>query len=214
MGTCYCVYVEANIDGRWYSLCPYFKGKDGKYKADCLFEAKSVFYEVHLDLQSRNIGWGIPDDISEGLQEVFHEDLDAKMDSAWGDMTWREYYQRSVYMVNFAQAIVPRINKDKPFKYEGYVLKRERAAFEVYEIDEFPEWLTEEEYAALSVREKRQYVFHRWNEPYGEYWIYMDLYQKVRALCNLFQQTMQTEISGSLWDGITDSQVRLYVYFG
>lgn len=57
MGTCYCVYAEANIDGRWYSLCPYFKGKNGKNKANCLFEAKSVFYEVHLDLQSRNIGW-------------------------------------------------------------------------------------------------------------------------------------------------------------
>lgn len=25
---------------------------------------------------------------------------------------------------------------------------------------------------------------------------------------------MEEELGGSLWDGITDSQVRLYVYFG
>jgi hypothetical protein len=43
--------------------------------------------------------------------------------------------------VNFANAIVPKVNKDKPFKYEGYVLKRELAAFECYEIEEFSEWL-------------------------------------------------------------------------
>lgn len=145
---------------------------------------------------------------------MFHEDLDTKVDSMWDNLTWREYYERSVYMVNFAQAIVPRVNKDKPFKYKGYVRKRELAAFEVYERDEFSEWLTENEYRALSDKRKRQYVFHRWNDPCGGYWIYVDLYQKVRVLCELFRQIMQIEISGSLWDGITDSQVRPYVYFG
>lgn len=48
MGTCYNVYAEANIDGRWYSLCPYFKGNDCAFKADCLFEAKFIFLRFTL----------------------------------------------------------------------------------------------------------------------------------------------------------------------
>ena len=94
------------------------------------------------------------------------------------------------------------------------MLKKELAAFEVYEIDEFSEWLTEEEYQALSEKERRQYIFHRWNDPYGDYGIYVEIYRKVRVLCSLFQDVMEEELGGSLWDGITDSQVRLYVYFG
>ena len=57
-------------------------------------------------------------------------------------------------------------------------------------------------------------AFHRWNDPYGDYGIYVEIYRKVRVLCSLFQDVMEEELGGSLWDGITDSQVRLYVYFG
>lgn len=214
MSVYYSVYAEANVDGHWYNLCPFFKNRDGVYKTGCLFWAQSAFREIHYDLQSRAIGHGIPEDISEGLREVFPQKLDEVVEGGWSKKTWGEYYKQSLYQVNFAQAIAPKVNKTKPFKYEGYVFKKELAAFEVYEIDEFSEWLTEEEYQALSEKERRQYIFHRWNDPYGDYGIYVEIYRKVRVLCSLFQDVMEEELGGSLWDGITDSQVRLYVYFG
>lgn len=214
MGVYYNLYAEANIDGRWYCLCPFFKDKAGSYKTGNLFWAQSVFQEVHYDLESKNTGFGLPDDLSDGLREIFYEDLDAEMNGGWGHRTWREYYNQYIYTVNFAKTIAPKVNKNKPFKYEGYILKNELAAFEVYEIEEFSEWLTEDEYQALSVKEKRQYVFHRWNDPYGEYWIYTDIYQRVRVLCDLFQTIMESYIRGSLSEGISDSQVRLLIYFG
>ena len=212
MSTYYSVYAEVKIDDRWYNLCPYYKDKDGTFTTPPLFWAQSAFFEVHNELQSLQLKCGIPEDMSEGLREVFHENLDEKVDFWFGDLTWRRYYQQRLYCVNFAQAIVPKVRKDKPFKYEGYVTKKELAAFECYEIEEFSEWLTDDEFKALTDKQKRQYVFHRWNDPYGEYWIYSEIAQRIWALCALFQEACLSSIGGSLYSGITDSQIRVYVY--
>ena len=119
---------------------------------------------------------------------------------------------RSLFYVNFARAIAPRVKKDKPFKYEGYVLKRELAAFEIDEIDQFSEWLTSEEYTALSEKQKRQYQYYRWNDPYGDYWIYQTLSERIRTLAGLFVDSCESEIGGSIYEGIPDSAIRVYIY--
>lgn len=161
-------------------------------------------------LQNYNIGFGIPDDMSSGLREIFHEDLNEKMDGWPEGITWGEYYRQIMYYVNFANAVVQKVRKDKPFKYEGYVLKEEYASFEVGELDDFSEWLTEDEYRSLSVKEKRQYIYHRWNDPNGEYWIYRTIADRIWALCGMFEDAC-AYIGGSIYNGITDSQIRLYV---
>lgn len=175
-----------------------------------IFWAKSVFWEVSNYLEDYALGCGIPDDMSDGLREIFHEDLNDVMDG-W-KITWERYYRNSIYYVNFAQAILPKVNKDKPFKYEGYVSKKELAEFEVYERKEFSEWLLSDEYNALSEKEKRRYVFHRWNDPYGEYWIYRAIADRVWTLKDLFSEACESDIGGSLYQGIPDSAIRLYIY--
>ena len=212
MSTYYSVYAEVNIDGKWYNLCPYYKDIDGRFKTRPLFWAQSAFYEVNNDLQSHQCSYGIPDDMSEELRKVFYENLKEIVDDWYGDITWGKYYQQRLYSVNFAQAIVPRVRKDKPFKYEGYVTKKELASFECYEIEEFSEWLTDDEYKALTEKQKHQYVFHRWNDPFGDYKIYSDLSQRIWTLSALFQDAYWAIIGKSLLDGISDSQIRVYVY--
>ena len=211
MSVYYHVYAEVDIDGKWYSLCPYFKGKSGIAKTHSIFWAQSVFTEVYYHLCDYAIGHGVPEDMSEGLREIFHKDLNEKIDGWYKSITWGEYYKSSLIYVNFANAIVPRVNRDKPFKYEGYVLKRELAAFECYEIEEFSEWLDENEDQLLSEKRRHQYVFHRWNDPYGEYGIFQTIADRILVLCDLFADACAGDISGSLYNGITDSQVRVFV---
>lgn len=212
MSTYYSVYAEANIDGKWYSLCPYFRNNKGETTTNAIFWAQSVFWEVNNYLEDFMIGRGIPEDMSDGLREIFHEDLQEEIESWGGHITWGKYYESCIYYVNFDKAIVPKVNKDKPYKYEGFVLKKELAEFEVYEREEFSEWLTQEEYNALTEKQKRQYVFHRWNDPFGEYWIYRTIADRVWTLASLFADACESDIGGSLYQGISDSQIRLYVH--
>ena len=143
MGVYYSVYAEANVGGKWYSLCPSFICNGKHSKPNSLFWAQSVFWEVSNYLEGFSLGCGVPDDMSEGLREIFHEDLQSEMEN-WGfPITWEKYYKNSLFYVNFEQALFPRVNKEKPFKYEGYVLKEELAEIEVYEREEFSEWLTQ-----------------------------------------------------------------------
>lgn len=100
----------------------------------------------------------------------------------------------------------------KPYKYEGFVLKKELAEFEVYEREEFSEWLTQDEYNALTEKQKRQYIFHRWNDSYGDYWIYRTIADRIWTLKGLFAEACDSDIGGSLYQGIEDSQIRVYVY--
>ena len=47
MSTYYSIYAEANVDGKWYSLCPYFKNDKGEPKTHSIFWAQSAFWDVN-----------------------------------------------------------------------------------------------------------------------------------------------------------------------
>ena len=73
MSVYYSVYAEANVDGKWYSLSPLFKTGKDDLKTHSIFWLQSLFYEVYNDLKDYALGYGIPDDMSVGLREVFRE---------------------------------------------------------------------------------------------------------------------------------------------
>ena len=173
---------------------------------------QEMLVEAMEYLEGYSLGCGVPEDMSEGLREIFHEDLQAEMENWGAPVTWERYYKNSLFYMNFEQALLPRVNKEKPFKYEGYVLKEELAEIEVYEREEFSEWLTQGEYDALSDNRKRQYVFHRWNEQYGEYWIFRTIAERVWALRDLFVESCEDVIGDVLYKGVADSQIRLFIY--
>lgn len=68
------------------------------------------------------------------------------------------------------------------------------------------------EYGDLTEKQKRQYIFHRWNDPYGDYWIYRTIADRIWTLKGLFAEACDSDIGGSLYQGIEDSQIRVYVY--
>ena len=212
MSVYYSVYAEANVDGKWYSRSPLFKTGKDDLRTHSIFWLQSLFYEVYNDLKDYALGYGIPDDMSVGLREVFRETLDEEIEYWPGKLTWGDYYRQNIYYINFERAIASKVKKDKPYKYEGYVQKKELASFEIDEIDEFSEWLTQKEYDALTPKEKRQYQYYRWNDPYGEYWIYQALTERIRTLAVLFAVTCESDIGGSLYNGISDSEIRVYIY--
>ena len=150
--------------------------------------------------------------MSVGLREVFRETRDEEIECWPGKLTWGDYYRQNIYYINFERAIASKVKKDKPYKYEGYVQKKELASFEIDEIEEFSEWLTQKEYDALTPKEKRQYQYYGWNDPYGEYWIYQALTERIRTLAVLFAVVCEEDIGGSLYNGISDSNIRVYIY--
>ena len=211
MSVYYSVYAEAKVDGKWYCICPTFTGKDGKVKTGEIYGAQSVFRGVDDELRDHIIFRGVPDDMSDGVRHFFKENLDEELEGWFNKMTYRQYYEQMLYCVNLA-SIAAKVNPDRPYKHEGYVLKREYDEFEVYEREEFSEWLTQAEYDALSAKEKRQYIFYRWNDPWGEYGIYETLVRRIRTLAVLFANTFEFDFNQHLWEGIPDSDVRVYVY--
>ena len=210
MSTYYFVYAEVNVDGKWYNLSPYYRNRDGEYKTHPIFWMQSDFSEVYYELRQRSSGCGVPDDMSDGLREMFRQNLDETYDDSFGKMTWRDYYSQTLFHVNFANGFTDRVKKKREFKYEGYVLKKAKADFENDDVDEIDDWLTEEEYQELPPEEKRRWIWFRWNDPYGTNDIYNELIHKIRVLCSLFQDAYEDEMP-SLFNGISDHQVRVFV---
>ena len=99
----------------------------------------------------------------------------------------REYYQHYAFTVK-CDVIADRIKKDKPYKYAGYVLKQTVAAYEIDDCDGIYDWLTSDEYKALSSERQREYQYYEWNDWGGWYGVFNTLYQRITALLDWFQE--------------------------
>ena len=143
---------------------------------------------------------------------MFHENLDETCEGWGSDTTWRKIYDQSVFCVRYSDTVGKRIIKEKEYKYEGYVRKRMVADFEIDEIEEIDNWLTYEEYRALSDKQKRAYQFYRWDEPYDEYGVYRIMYERLRAMLYWFDFADAFEDKSVYWhSGAGFSDVRLFI---
>ena len=88
MGTYYHVYAEVKIGDKWCNLNPIIKKEDGSYGITTITWGQSRFYETWLHLEEHRIQGGLPEDCSEELRSVFHEDLDATADFLWKEQTY------------------------------------------------------------------------------------------------------------------------------
>lgn len=212
MSVRYYVYAEVKVGDRWYNLNPMMKKYDGTLAIRPIYDNGSFLYNICNDLEDHRTGTGIPDDMSLELRSVFKENLDETCEGWGDDTTWREEYERSVFCVRYSDTIANRIIKEKEFKFEGYVLKRTVADFEVDEIEEINSWLTYEEYQALSDKQKKAYQFYRWDEPYDEYGVYRIIYERLRAMLYWFNFADAFEDKSVYWHsdaGLSD--VRLFI---
>ena len=186
MGTHYYIYAEIQVKDRWYSLNPMMKRHDGSFVLRPIYDDGSMFFNICNDLEEQRIDIGIPDDMSEELRSIYHKDLDEECKSWIQVKTWRQVYDQQIFCVRFSDTIDPRIKKDRPHKYEGYVNKRVIVDFAVNEIREIHSWLTSEEYTALPEKEKTKYSFYQWDEEFDEYQTYRTIYERLCALLYWF----------------------------
>lgn len=188
MGTEYHVYAEVDVGGKWVSLNPVFRDRDGVYRSGEIIRfTHSSMSEVFYALERKTISVGVPEDCSAEVLRHFHN-LDEMTDD-WGQKkTWREYYKHQVFVVDYERAVKDRVRKDRPFKYMYYVPRETMVAFECGEIDEIVNWLTLEEYWALDEEERQAYVYYEWNNWWDEYQMFCEIAKRVEVQMAFFEQ--------------------------
>lgn len=213
MSTQYSIYAEILLKDRWYNLNPIVKSfGDGRIKIVPIYVSCSSFYDVHLDLSANSHQRGLPDDLSSEVREEFHPDLDEKIDEWGSTKTWREAYDNSVYTVMYRPFVRDNTIRGRPFKYEGYVHKRQIAAFECNEISYIEEWLTEKEFLELEKHEQRQYTYYRWNEYGDKYEIYCELVNRISTMLSALEYNYySSEHNLKLGEYLDDPRIRLIV---
>ncbi len=214
MSTYYTFYAEVKIDGKWVGLSPYVKTHDGKFKIKPLIWGYSALHDTYLEMiDEHSARCGLPEDVSKELLEVFHA-LDEKTMDFWGkkEITWREYYTHCVHSVDYIEAVVNRIKRDRPYKFQGYVDKYLIASFEVGELEDLRSWLTKEEYEKLPDKEKKDYVWYEWNNYWDEYGYRFDLYQKVENLLDWYRDEAMCHDSKYKHEDVVGSNVRIIIH--
>lgn len=213
MSVYYDVYAEGRIKDKWYYLGPFVKTQEGNFDSAPLYWAQSVFSEVDNELRDCALECGLPEDASQEVLSKFH-DLD-EMTDWWGKpMTYRDYYRGWIYAVDFNKAVVPKVVRDRPYKYRGYVFKHAIASFECCETNEIEHWLTKDEYEALSPDAQLEYAYYEWNNFFDEYAIYCEIKQKVEFLKEWFVDGGRYLDSGFSWSDLENMQIRLIVCRG
>lgn len=211
MGVTYSFYAEIKVKDKWYSLNPIIKDVMGNAKSRPILEGRSWLHDAVDELYESRRSVGVPEDASEEVLSHFHTPLDDEYGNMWGKVTYRQYYQSSVYELSYLDHIASRIKKDRPYKFRGYVRKRAIANFEVGEIEEISNWLTPEEYEKTSAKEKKYYAWYEWNEPDDEYGVFYALYSRVESLCEWFWQFGFPYESGLSQYDISRGDIRIIV---
>jgi hypothetical protein len=212
MSTSYYVYAEVRVGKKWYNLNPLMKKPDGSSSLRPIYVGCSSFFEIYNYMEQHRTSVGIPNDMSPELRAVFHKDLDETCDGWGSKTTWREIYERELFIVPFSKGVAPRVKRDRPHMFQGYVDRRSITMFEAEEIEEINCWLDGDEYAVLTEKEKRRYRFYEWDEPYSEYEVFRIIYERINAMLYWFDFADAFENRREYWDNEPSiSDVRVIV---
>lgn len=214
MSTYYTVYAEVKIKDKWYNLNPYIKCTDGSFKMQSIMWAQSAFFDTYVELEECASYRGLPNDMSEDMKVLFHENLDDIYDSWTKDYTWKKHYQQSLFLVDFEKAVADKVKRNRPYKYEGYVSKYLIACYESGETDDITSWYTQQEYKDMPVEEQKEYAFYEWNNWGEEYGFYQTITTRVNALLYwLIEESKAFDDSVTYAERyFSPAQVRLYIY--
>lgn len=214
MGTYYSIYAEVRVGNKWYNLNPIFRRDNGELDVRPIIAGRSWLRETFNELEECQYSCGRPDDMSKELRTVFnHEDIEP-YDTMLHIENYKEYYNRTMFLVNFGKAVKSRIKTEKPTRYKGYVSKVCLAAFEIDEYDTIGHWLTAEEYEKLSDRQKKSYTYYEWDEPDDWYKAYNIIKQRIECMLDFFCDWARFSIDDANWDERhpTADYVRLIAY--
>lgn len=198
MGVYYTIYAEVKVGSKWYNLCPMMKTKEGEYRARPVIYGQSLIREAYEELKGTSYACGRPQDISEELRQIFHHDDEDKVEGFFRDMTYKQYYNQVLCLVNYGKAVKSRVKPDRQTRYRGYVDKHNLAAYEIGETEDILNWIHPTEYDKLSEEDKKEYAYYEWNMWGDWYGVYADLINKVDALLSIFNDWSWENLPGNI----------------
>lgn len=174
------------------------------------------FVETMERLEERMKMWRMLQklDLSKEVGSVFCHADDEPFDPYIGIKTYKDLYDRSMFVVNYGKSVKARVKKDKPTRYRGYASKVSIAAYEIDEYDTIGHWLTTEEYEKLSDRRKQEYSYYEWDDVDDWYKVYNLIVDRVDAMLGYFCRWADYAIKDANLDERYPSAdyVRLIVY--
>ena len=157
MGAEYTIYTEVYLKDKWYNIDSYVLTPAGEFRLSPLLSGKSYVRAFLENIElSRTINFS---DLAETTQKYMVEQACEE---------YREQLSSEKFDVyDFYTEVKSKHVRE--YQYEYYAARHSVAAFETGEIEEIDDWLTRESYDELSKEEQKEYVFFKWNEPYGWY---------------------------------------------
>ena len=198
MGTDYTIYTEIYIKDKWYGADSYILTPEGNYKLSPLLCGRSYVGEFLDNLgSSRTIKFS---DLAETTQKYMYE------------ITFEEYRDQlpseTFEVYDYYTEIKSKFVRE--YQYEYYVPRYSVVAFETGEIEEIGNWLTRDSYDELPTEEQKEYVFFKWNEPYGWYKTLADVITRVEMRIEDFRK--EISFSDGMWEYLQQiNLVRLIV---
>lgn len=210
MGIYYAVYAEVKVRDKWRNLNPYIVDLGGKIKIVPITGwEKSTFYEAYEELRDNSWYRGYPNDMSEELSSHL-KIVDQRVGIA-KTILQHKYEETMVYTVKYSETVEKRLVKEKPTKYQGYVEKRVKAAYQIGEIHEIDEWLDDMQYKALEDSEKLKYSYFEWDDDLSWYPAFKKIQRHVESMIYWFREHGHSD--GYDWGDahISCSDIRLIV---
>lgn len=214
MGTYYAIYAEVRVGDKWYNLNPLFQRKDGTVDICSVISGRNWLREAFEELEESGYAFGRPEDMSKEVRTVFCHEDDEPYDAFLNIKTYKDFYNRSLFLVNYGKSVKSRVKKDKPTRYRGYASKVSIAAFEIDEYDTIGHWLTPEEYEKLSAKAKQEYAYYEWDECDDWYKVYNMIVERVDTMLDYFCRWADRAIKDANMDERrpTADYVRLIAY--
>lgn len=127
--------------------------------------------------------------------------------------TEENYYGQCMRVFKFSD-VAPLVKRDRPYTYQGYVLRQQMVEYDTGQIDEIEYWLTQKEYDELDDDEKKSYTYFEWNGYFDAYSGIVLLVNNMRALLDAWDNAYGCEYSYSQRDEIqVNAEIILYVSY-
>ena len=129
MGTYYAIYAEVRVGNQWYNLNPLFQRTDGNIDVCPVISGRNWLREAYEELEEVSYTCGRPENLSKEVRSVFCHEDDEPYDPYLHIDTYKDFYSRSMFLVNYGKSVKGRVKKDKPTRYRGYASKVSRSSW-------------------------------------------------------------------------------------